>query len=184
MATVGIATGAGRGMGYACAQRLATMVDHLVLVDLDDASVRTAAAELSGAGTAKVEPFALDVTDESGLARLADQVAATGTLRAVAHAAGISPTMADWRRIVGVDLMGTARWRRPCVRWRPRGRRRCASRRWLRCSSRRDPPAGTDEALDEPLHEELLDRLHDALGAAIEGPARPTDGRSAASSAS
>ena len=38
MATVGIATGAGRGMGYACAQRLATMVDHLVLVDLDEAS--------------------------------------------------------------------------------------------------------------------------------------------------
>ena len=43
MATIGIATGAGRGMGYVCAQRLATMVDHLVLVDLDEALVRTVA---------------------------------------------------------------------------------------------------------------------------------------------
>jgi hypothetical protein len=29
-------------------------------------------------------------------------------LRSIAHAAGISPTMADWRRVVAVDLVGTA----------------------------------------------------------------------------
>jgi NAD(P)-dependent dehydrogenase (short-subunit alcohol dehydrogenase family) len=106
--TVGIVTGAARGMGYACAQRLTTMVDHLIVVDLDESNVCTAAEELSGAGEAKVEPFALDVTNRDGLARLVDRVSTSGSLRAVAHAAGISPTMADWRRILTVDLVGTA----------------------------------------------------------------------------
>jgi NAD(P)-dependent dehydrogenase (short-subunit alcohol dehydrogenase family) len=168
MPTIGIATGAGRGMGYACAQRLATMVDHLVLVDLDEASVGAAAEELAAARTAKVEPFALDVTDEEGLARLADRVAATGTLRAVAHAAGISPTMADWRRIVGVDLVGTARL---AAALRPLATERTATVCFASMAPlfvAGDPPPGTDEALDEPLHHELLDRLHDALGPAIE----------------
>jgi len=39
MTTVGIATGAGRGMGLACARRLAGMVDTLLLVDRDEATV-------------------------------------------------------------------------------------------------------------------------------------------------
>jgi len=107
MATVGIATGAGRGMGFSCALRLTKMVDVLLAVDLDEARVAAAATELTGSG-AEVEPVALDVTDRAGLAGLADRVSEAGTLRAVAHAAGISPTMADWRSIVHVDLVGTA----------------------------------------------------------------------------
>ena len=96
MTTVGVATGAGRGMGRACGARLADAVDHLVLVDLDGAAVTDAAHDLSGASRrADVEPFVLDVTDRAGLDRLATRVADVGTLRAVAHAAGISPTMAD-----------------------------------------------------------------------------------------
>jgi NAD(P)-dependent dehydrogenase (short-subunit alcohol dehydrogenase family) len=43
-----------------------------------------------------------------GIQALAEQVEATGSLRALAHAAGISPTMADWRKIIGVDLVGSA----------------------------------------------------------------------------
>ncbi len=35
---VGIVTGAGRGMGLACARRLAATVDALLLVDLDEAA--------------------------------------------------------------------------------------------------------------------------------------------------
>lgn len=37
MTTVGIVTGAGRGMGLACAQRLVGAVDVLLLVDRDPA---------------------------------------------------------------------------------------------------------------------------------------------------
>ncbi len=54
MATVGIATGAARGMGLACGRRLADMVDHLVLVDVDEAAITSAARELSETGRAVV----------------------------------------------------------------------------------------------------------------------------------
>jgi NAD(P)-dependent dehydrogenase (short-subunit alcohol dehydrogenase family) len=168
MAAVGIATGAGRGMGYACAQRLTTMVDHLILVDLDEVSVRGAAEELSGSGTAKVEPFALDVTDREGLGRLADRVSASGTLRAVAHAAGISPTMADWRRIVGVDLVGTARLAEALRPLAVEGTATVCFASMAPMFTVGEVPPGVDEALDDPLDERFLDRLHDALGAAIE----------------
>jgi NAD(P)-dependent dehydrogenase (short-subunit alcohol dehydrogenase family) len=107
MATVGIATGAGRGMGFECAKRLTKMVDVLLMVDLDAAGLAGAVKALTGAGT-EVEAVALDVTDRAALGALADRVRELGTLRAVAHAAGISPTMADWRAVIHVDLVGTA----------------------------------------------------------------------------
>ncbi len=92
MTTVGITTGAGRGMGLACARRLVSLVDRLLLVDLDEAAVTTAAKEFAASGHGAVaEPFVLDITDRDGLARLTGHVAELGTLRAVAHAAGISP---------------------------------------------------------------------------------------------
>ena len=107
MTTVGIATGAGRGMGFSCAQRLTKMVDVLLVVDRDESSLESAVRELTGGG-ASVEPVALDVTDAPAVAGLVEHVRRFGTLRAVAHAAGISPTMADWRPVISVDLVGTA----------------------------------------------------------------------------
>jgi len=82
-------------------------VDTLLLVDRDEASVTAAARELAGSGAA-AEPFVADVTDRESLAGLTGQVREAGTLRAVARDAGISPTMADWRRVLAVDLVGTA----------------------------------------------------------------------------
>jgi NAD(P)-dependent dehydrogenase (short-subunit alcohol dehydrogenase family) len=109
MTSVGIATGAGRGMGLECARRLVDLVDTVLLVDRDEAAVTEVAGKLTASGAAAtVEPVALDVTDRDALARLAARTAELGSLRAVAHAAGISPTMADWRRIFAVDLVGTA----------------------------------------------------------------------------
>src|SRR5207248_2210831 len=42
-----------------------------------------------------------------GVARLAERVRDLGSFRALVHAAGISPTMADARRVFEVDLVGT-----------------------------------------------------------------------------
>jgi NAD(P)-dependent dehydrogenase (short-subunit alcohol dehydrogenase family) len=170
MPTVGIATGAGRGMGHACALRLTAMVDHLILVDRDESSVRAAAEELGGAGTATVEPFALDVTDAAGVARLADRVSDTGTLRAVAHAAGISPTMADWRRIFEVDLVGTAGLAQALRPLSTEGTATVCFASMAPLFTAGEAPPGADEALDDPLDERFLDRLYDAVGAAIEDP--------------
>src|SRR5262249_17340149 len=73
----------------------------------DDSTLASATRELAGGG-ATVEPVTLDVTDTAAVADLVEHVRRSGTLRAVAHAAGISPTMADWRKVIHVDLFGTA----------------------------------------------------------------------------
>lgn len=166
MTTVGIATGAGRGMGRACAERLTGMVDVLLLVDLDEASATVAAKELSGDGVL-VEPVVADVTDGDGLARLAARVGELGTLRAVAHAAGISPTMADWRRILTVDLVGTARLAEAL---RPLAAEATA----MVCFASMAPllaPEQPDKAaldvLDDPLDEHFVERLREVVGESL-----------------
>jgi NAD(P)-dependent dehydrogenase (short-subunit alcohol dehydrogenase family) len=168
MTTVGIATGAGRGMGLACARRLADVVDNLLLVDLDQTTLLEGARELTGSGRATVEPFLLDVTDSDGLARLAGRVSELGTLQAVAHAAGISPTMADWKRILSVDLVGTAMLVEALRPVLTEGTAMVcfASMAPLLAIAAADPAA--DAALDEPLHPDFLDRVHAAIGPSIE----------------
>jgi NAD(P)-dependent dehydrogenase (short-subunit alcohol dehydrogenase family) len=169
-AAVGIATGAGRGMGLACAQRLADTVDTLLLVDLDEATVTAAAKELevSAARATHIEPFVLDVTDGDGLARLAGRVSELGTLRSVAHAAGISPTMADWRRIFTVDLVGTALLAETLRPLATAGTAMVCFASMAPILGIKDPDPAVDAALDSPLDDELLDRVHAALGPAVE----------------
>jgi NAD(P)-dependent dehydrogenase (short-subunit alcohol dehydrogenase family) len=168
MAKVGIATGAGRGMGKACAAALSDMVDALLLVDLDAEAAAETAKELAGR-RAVVEPFVADVSDPLALAGLAARAAELGPLRAVAHAAGISPTMADWRRVITVDLVGTAvlvESLRPLV----------TAGTAMVCFASMAPllagvaDAAADAALDEPLDPRLHDRLSAALGDALENP--------------
>jgi len=171
MTTVGIATGAGRGMGLECARRLTGVVDRLLLVDRDEATVAEAARELSALDAATVvEPFVLDITDREGLARLATRVRELGTLRAVAHAAGISPSMADWRRIITVDLVGTALLAEAL---RPLATAGTATVNFASMAAylggvTPDPAAAA--ILADPLDEKFLDRLRDAVGASLEDP--------------
>lgn len=169
MSSVGIVTGGGRGMGYACAQRLAGTVGTLLLVDRDPATAATARDSLAAEhpGTT-VEAVELDITDADGLARLAERVRELGTLRAVAHAAGISPTMADWRRIFTVDLIGTALLARAL---RPLAVSGTATVCFASMAPMLDPAAPDPAALavlDDPLAPEFLDRIHDALGSVVE----------------
>jgi NAD(P)-dependent dehydrogenase (short-subunit alcohol dehydrogenase family) len=163
--TVGVATGAGRGMGLACAEQLVDRVDHLLLVDLDDATAAKAAANLAGSAT--VEPVVLDVTDPEGLAALASRIEDLGRLGPVAHAAGISPTMADWQRIFGVDLVGTALLAEAL-------RPLATSSTAIVCFASMAADLGAsmataeiDAALDDPLAHDFLDKLHAAVGDGI-----------------
>jgi NAD(P)-dependent dehydrogenase (short-subunit alcohol dehydrogenase family) len=82
-------------MGRACVDRLRAEATHLVAVDLDAPDIP---------GTVGV---ACDVSDPAAIARLVDEVRGLGLFRALVHAAGISPTMADPRRVFEVDLVGT-----------------------------------------------------------------------------
>lgn len=162
MTSVGIATGAGRGMGLACARRMTTMVDTLLLVDRDEETVTAAAKELGG------EPFVLDVTDRDGIARLAAAVEARGTLRAVAHAAGISPTMADWRRILTVDLVGTALLVEALRPLATTGTAMVCFASMAPILAGIQPDPAVAEILDDPLDPLFLDRLRDAVGPVLE----------------
>jgi NAD(P)-dependent dehydrogenase (short-subunit alcohol dehydrogenase family) len=169
MTNVGIVTGAGRGMGLASARRLVHMVDRLLLVDLNEAAATAAADDLSASGpAATVEPVALDVTDGEALAQLAARVGELGTLRAVAHAAGISPTMADWRRIFAVDLVGTALLAEALRPLATTGTAMVCFASMAPLLGITEPDAPADAALDAPLAPDLLDRVHDALGPTVE----------------
>lgn len=168
MMSVGIVTGAGRGMGLACARRLTDQLDALVLVDRDEPTLREVTEELSGSARARVEPFALDITDAGGLEQLASRVSDLGTLRAVVHAAGISPTMADWRRIFTVDLIGTAKLielLRPLVR---QGTAIVCFASMAPLLAIADADPAVDAVLDGPLDATFLERLRDVIGPAIE----------------
>lgn len=104
---VSVVTGGAGGMGRACARRFLDSGDLVVLADVDPARVADAVSELGAAD--RVRGLTLDVTDADCGARLADAIAAAGTLRGVAHTAGLSPTMGDGARVLGVNLVGTVR---------------------------------------------------------------------------
>ena len=164
--SVGLVTGAGRGMGRACAHELAPLVETLVLVDLDDNGLADATDALTPS-VASVVPVLLDVTDAEGVKRLTEQVAEQGELRAVAHAAGISPTMADWRRVINVDLVGSALLLDALTQFVIPGTAAvCFASRASQPLITTDHPA--DAVLDDPLQPEFEDRLRAAVGDELE----------------
>ena len=169
--TVGIVTGAARGMGAACAARVAQLVDVLLVVDRDEGSLTAAAKQLAaGPVKASVEPFVLDVTDRDGIARLVARVGEIGPLRAVAHAAGVSPTMADWRTILTVDLVGTALLVDACRLLAVEGTAVVCFASISASMAIPDPDVPADTALDQPLDPQFLDRLREAVGPSLEDP--------------
>jgi len=93
--TTAVVTGAASGMGRACVESLRGIADVLVAVDLSAPDIE---------GTVGV---ACDVADPVAVEALVARVRDLGPFRALAHAAGISPTMADARRVFQVDLVGT-----------------------------------------------------------------------------
>ncbi len=94
--TVTVITGAASGMGRRCVEKLRGTTEQLVAVDLEAPEIE---------GTVAV---ACDISDPAAVIGLADRVRGLGPFRALAHAAGVSPTMADARRVMEVDLVGTA----------------------------------------------------------------------------
>ena len=162
-----VVTGAARGMGLTAAHRLYTTDAPMVLVDLNEAGIRAVADELGD----NVHTVTCDVSDPDSVASLADIVRELGGLRSLAHAAGISPTMADWRRIIEVDLVGTALLVRALEPLTTPG---SAAVCWASIAGHGvAPDPELDAALDDPLAPDFLDRLGsiagDGLGAAGQG---------------
>jgi NAD(P)-dependent dehydrogenase (short-subunit alcohol dehydrogenase family) len=169
--TVGIVTGAARGMGAACATRVADMVDVLLVADRDEERLAGTLQDLASVPTrADVEPFALDVQDRDDVGRLVARASELGTLRAVAHAAGVSPTMGGWREMLAIDLVGTALLVDACRPLATRGTAIVcfASVAPLLAMADGDVPA--DAVLDDPLDDLFIESIREAVGPEIEDP--------------
>ncbi len=100
-----VITGAGGGVGAACASRFAGS-HRLVLSGADgERLLETTRALREGGRDVRAVPG--DLSDPAAAQALAQAVRDTGELSVMVHAAGLSPSMADSMRIVEVNLLGT-----------------------------------------------------------------------------
>jgi NAD(P)-dependent dehydrogenase (short-subunit alcohol dehydrogenase family) len=100
-------TGAAGGMGRACT-RLFGMTHDLVLNDVAGSALESFAAELERDGYTVVGSAAGDLCDEAVLSSLIGFLS-RGQPFIVVHTAGVSPSQTDWKTIMRVNLLGTAK---------------------------------------------------------------------------
>src|SRR5688500_297428 len=108
-----LVTGGASGLGLATARRLAAAGAAVTIVDLPSSAGADVAEELGGTFAAA------DVTDPDQVAAAVAVATASGPLRVVVNCAGIAPPakvldregaptpLADFERIVRVNLIGT-----------------------------------------------------------------------------
>ena len=112
---VAVVTGSALGIGRAIARRFAKDKATLILIDIDGPALEETARELR-AGGAEVLSRTLDVADETGMARLADEVFAKyGHVDLVINNAGVLPpqggalwqvSLNTWRWGFDVNVIG------------------------------------------------------------------------------
>jgi NAD(P)-dependent dehydrogenase (short-subunit alcohol dehydrogenase family) len=106
---IAIVTGAAKGLGNAIAHKLSEAGATVVLSDVDQAGLDSAAAGLSGAGS-----VVCDVRDEQQVQKLVnDTVAEHGHLDVMVACAGVATVkpivqmpLEEWRAVMSVDLDG------------------------------------------------------------------------------
>ncbi|OCS84614.1 SDR family oxidoreductase [Caryophanon tenue] len=101
-----VITGGSGGMGKATAEIVGK--DGIVLLaDMSEERLVATKEELAAKGITNVHYQTVDITSKENVAALAEKAATLGTLKGLVHTAGLSPTMADSRRITEVNLVGT-----------------------------------------------------------------------------
>jgi NAD(P)-dependent dehydrogenase (short-subunit alcohol dehydrogenase family) len=152
-------------MGAACARRLADMVDVLLVADRDAESLDVTVERLASEPVrAELEPIPLDVTERDDVARLLARAGELGSLRAVAHAAGVSPTMGGWREMFLVDLVGTALIVDACRPLATEGTAIVCFASMAPLLAMADVDVPADAVLDDPLADSFLERIREAVG--------------------
>ena len=106
MPKVYVITGGAGGMGKAIARRFCQK-GIVLLADVSAERLEQAAAELQPVAAAEVVHRVVDITNESQVNELAAAASGLGELGAIIHTGGLSPTMADARKILEVNSIGT-----------------------------------------------------------------------------
>jgi len=92
------------GMGMAAARRLGQQ-RRLLVTDVDAAKLDACLAQLKNDGY-DARTHVCDLTDAASVAGLAARAAELGPVATLAHVAGLSPSMGNWRQILSVNLIG------------------------------------------------------------------------------
>jgi NAD(P)-dependent dehydrogenase (short-subunit alcohol dehydrogenase family) len=111
---VAVVTGAGSGIGAAIARGLARVGARVALVDVNLAAATATGSEIAAAG-GDAHAWQLDVTDDGGVKRVFGEIAARWErLDVLVNSAGIAiraPALelplADWERVMGVNVTGS-----------------------------------------------------------------------------
>lgn len=101
-----VITGGSGGMGKATAE-IVGKKGTVLLADVSEERLIQTKEELASKGITDVHYQTVDITSKENVAALAKKAAKLGTLKGLVHTAGLSPTMADSRRITEVNLVGT-----------------------------------------------------------------------------
>ncbi|WP_040948910.1 SDR family oxidoreductase [Gorillibacterium massiliense] len=107
MDKVYVITGGTGGMGKAIAARMGKL-GKLLLADVNEDRLKQTADELAAQGITAVSTKKVDIANELQVNELAALAEELGELGAIIHTAGLSPTMADARKILEVNAIGTA----------------------------------------------------------------------------
>jgi NAD(P)-dependent dehydrogenase (short-subunit alcohol dehydrogenase family) len=110
---VAVVTGAASGIGLAVCRKAVAEGMRVVMADVEEQALRSAADDLAGAG-AEVLPVVTDVADAASVAALRDAaVRRFGAVHLVHNNAGVSASgpvwsvpEEDWRWVIGVNLWG------------------------------------------------------------------------------
>jgi len=148
------------GMGMAAARRLSQR-HRVLLADVDGARADQAAETLRIEG-GDAMAIACDITDSAAVQKLSAAVDALGGFRVLAHVAGLSPSMGDFRAIMRVNLLGAVA---VADGLRPRAGTGAAA---ILISSLAGhnfrPPESVEALLRDPADRDLADKLATALG--------------------
>lgn len=101
-----IITGGAGGMGFATA-KIMGLEYHIVLADVDQIKLQSAAARLREVGI-HCDWFVFDVTDVASVRGLFAFSTSLGDLACVIHTAGVSPQMVEAKTILLVNAIGTS----------------------------------------------------------------------------
>lgn len=116
MGRTALVTGAGEGIGRACALALAEAGADVIVNDVNGATGEATAAAIRGQGR-RSQCIPADVGDDEAVAAMAESVGREfGSLHILVNNAGVNlfkgiaeTTSAEWDRVLGVDLKGVYR---------------------------------------------------------------------------